>query len=66
MLKQSDNVLGKDLRIQYFAKEGSLVKARLSETEEIIIHKDEQDGNGNGWIENEKLMGIAVLFQETT
>ena len=66
MLKQEDNVLGKDLRIQYFAKEGSLVKASLSGTEEIIIQKDEQDGYENGWIEREKLMGIAVLFQETT
>ena len=66
MLKQVDNVLGKDLRIQYFAKEGSLVKARLSGTEEKIIQKDEQDGYWNGWIENEKLMGIAVLFQENT
>ena len=65
MLKLADNVLGKDLRIQYFAKEESLVKARLSGTEEIIIQKYEQDGYGNGWIENEKLMGIAVLFQET-
>ena len=65
MLKQADNVLGKDLRIQYFAKEGSLVKARLSGTEEKITQKDEQDGYGNEWIEKAKLMGIAVLFQET-
>jgi hypothetical protein len=42
IFKQSDNLLGKDLRVSYVADSGAIVKSRTVRDGKVTPHKDEQ------------------------
>ena len=48
IIKQADNVLGKDLRVSYVADSGTVVKSWTVSDGKVTTHKDEQ-GAASGY-----------------